>query len=192
MSENAFLISQILVGIAFITDFLSFQFKDRKKILLLLCISVILISSHYFLLGKVTASVLTTISLLRFSIAYFSTKKIWMFLLLSLTLLSFIFTYTKPISFIVLLGAILMTVGAFQEKDQNLRRIMMIGATLIIIYDSLIFSPMAILLGITFLISNLIGYYRFYVRKNSLEKEFNEWDTLSDEALNEFKNEKQQ
>ncbi len=165
IAENAFLISQVLIGIAFITDFLSFQFKDRKKIILLLFISVILISSHYFLLGKTTAGILTTISLLRFSIAYFSTKKVWMFVLLGLTLLGFAFTYAEPISFIVLLGLMLITIGTFQGKDQNLRKIMMSGTVLMVIYNALIFSPMAVFLESAFLISNLIGYYRFYVMK---------------------------
>jgi len=166
--ENAFLISQILIGIAFITDFLSFQFKDRKKILLLLFISVILIASHYFLLGKTTAGALTMISLLRFSIAYFSTRKIWMFLILGLSVLMFIFTYTEPSSFFSFLGLALATIGAFQEKDKNLRLVMMCGTSLIIIYDILIFSPMAVALESAFLISNFIGYYRFYVKKKKI------------------------
>ncbi len=167
LTENAFLISQLLIGIAFITDFLSFQFKDRKKILFLLCISVTLISSHYFLLGKTTAGVLTLISLLRCSIAYFSTKKIWMFLLFGLSILGFSLTYTEPISFVIFFGLILITIGAFQKKDKNLRTIIMSGTVLMIIYNVLIFSPIAVALESSFLISNLIGYYRFYVSKKT-------------------------
>ncbi len=162
---TAFLASQILVGIAILTDFTSFQFKDRKKIILFLCISSALISSHYFLLGKNTAGVLVSISILRFIISYFSTRKIFMFAMIGLSILAFIFTYSSAFSFIILTALILTTIGSFQEEDKHLRIFLMIGAILIMIYDILIFSPMAILLESSYLIGNLIGYYRFYMKK---------------------------
>lgn len=161
---SAFLASQILVGIAFLTDFVSFQFKDRKKILLFLCVSAALISAHYFLLGRNTAGLLVSISILRFVTSYFSTRKVWMFSILGVTLLGFVYTYASSLSFLILIALMLITIGAFQKEDKYLRILMMGGTILVIVYNAIIFSPMAVLLEGSFFVSNLIGYYRFYIR----------------------------
>ena len=163
MIDN-FIASQILVGIALLTDFISFQFKDRKKIVLLLCVSAALISAHYFLLERNTAGVLVFISIIRFITAYFSTRKILMFAIIGLNILGFIFTYPSFLSVIILLALILVTIGVFQKEDKLLRILIMIGTIFMITYDVLIFSPMAIFLESFFLVSNLLGYYRFYIR----------------------------
>lgn len=163
--ESGFLLSQILVGIAFLTDFASFQCKDRKKIVLFLCFSSALISIHYFLLGRSTAGILVGVSIIRFITAYFSTRKIFMFAILGLNVLGFAMTYVSPLSFVILTALVLVTIGAFQEGDKNLRKLIMVGTSLMIIYNAIIFSPMAILLESSFLMSNLLGYYRFYIKK---------------------------
>lgn len=162
-----FLLSQILVGIAFLSDFASFQFKDRKKILLFLCVSSILISAHYFLLDKETAGILILVSAIRYITSYFSTRKIIMVALIGLGIIGFLCTYSSPASLFMFCSMILFTVGAFQKNDKFLRLLMMTGTILVITYDVLIFSPMAILLESFFLISNILGYYRFYIRKKN-------------------------
>lgn len=53
---SAFLLSQILIGIAFIGDIASFQFKKRQVTLALFAFSAYLISTHYFLLDQTTDS----------------------------------------------------------------------------------------------------------------------------------------
>lgn len=165
MIINSFLLSQILIGIAFLTDFASFQFKDRKIIVLFLCISAALISAHYFLLEKNTAGVLMIMSVIRFLTSYFSTRKIFMFSIIGISFLAFIFTYSTPPSILILISVLFFTIGAFQKKDKKLRPLLMCGTCLMITYDAIIFSPMAILLESSFLVSNLVGYYRFYIQK---------------------------
>ncbi len=162
---NLFILSQILVGIAFCTDLISFQFKERKKVVLFLCLSSALISTHYFLLGRNTAGLLVFISIIRFITSYFSTRKILMFSIIGLNILGFLLTYSSPLSFIILFALILITIGAFQKEDKSLRRIIMMGTCFVITYDILIFSPIAIILEISFLLSNVIGYFRFYYKK---------------------------
>lgn len=167
MIISAFIASQILIGIAFLTDFASFQFKDRKKIVLFLCVSSALISVHYFLLEKNTAGVLVAISMIRYLTSYFSTRKILMFGLIGFNILGFILTYSSLDSFIVIIAMIFFTVGAFQKEDKFLRLLTMVGTMLIISYDVIIFSPMAIFLESFFLVSNVLGYYRFHIREKS-------------------------
>lgn len=165
MNIDSFLLSQILVGIAFFTDFASFQFKDRKKILLLLCTSAALISAHYFLLEKNTAGVLMIMSVIRFITSYFSTRKIFMFSIIGISFLAFIFTYSSPPAILILISVLFFTIGAFQKTDKKLRPLLMLGTCLMITYNVIIFSPMAIFLESSFLISNILGYYRFYIQK---------------------------
>jgi hypothetical protein len=165
--DISFLLSQIFIGIAFLSDFASFQFKDRKKILLFLCISSILISAHYFLLDKETAGVLVLISALRYITSYYSTHKIFMFALIGIGVIGFIGTYSSPASFFMFGSMLLFTIGAFQKKDKFLRLLIMTGTILVITYNVIIFSPMAIFLESFFLVSNIFGYYRFYIQENS-------------------------
>ena len=49
-----FYISQVLVFIAMIVDFLSFQFKSKNTISMFLATSSLLIGIHYILLSKFT------------------------------------------------------------------------------------------------------------------------------------------
>ncbi|CAH1586108.1 hypothetical protein THF1C08_280031 [Vibrio jasicida] len=49
---DAFFLSQVLVAIAICFDLLSFQFKERKKIVASLFCAGVLISSHFALLDN--------------------------------------------------------------------------------------------------------------------------------------------
>ncbi|MEE4135689.1 MAG: YgjV family protein [Desulforhopalus sp.] len=55
---SLFALSQILVGIAICFDFLSFQFKERGRIVGCLLVSCTLISIHFMLLDHWTAACL--------------------------------------------------------------------------------------------------------------------------------------
>ena len=51
MELSAYTLSQILIGIAFCFDLASFQFREKKRVLLCLCLACLLISAHFWLLG---------------------------------------------------------------------------------------------------------------------------------------------
>ncbi len=68
--------------------------------------------------------------------------------------------------FSVLAGA-LGTIGVFQKSDRNLRIICGFGTIGIIIHNILIWTPAGIALEVFFLGSNVVSYYRFYLRKSS-------------------------
>lgn len=55
---NLFVLSQMLVAMAFVCDIVSFQFPDRKTILACLVASTGLSSAHYFLLLSPSAGCL--------------------------------------------------------------------------------------------------------------------------------------
>jgi len=159
-----FIISQIAMFIAMGFDFLSLQFKKREQTFLCLIVSASLISTHYFLLGKIAAGVIVCISVLRFITCYFTTNKKYLFLFIALNTISLFFTYKELFDLIIYFGLVVFIIGNFQTDNKLMRKLMMIGTAMLVIYNSIIFSPMGIVAEGMFLISNFIGYYRHYIK----------------------------
>ncbi len=162
---NAFWVSQILIGFALISDLISWQCKNRKWILSFLVISCILIATHYVLLKELTGAVLLYIAALRYLVSIFTIKKTWMWFFLFLVAAGAYVSYESPKDIIELIANSVWGIAAFQVKDKNLREQTMIGSVFHIIYNVLVLSPAAIVLEIFFLFSNIVGYWRFYLRK---------------------------
>jgi len=162
----SFIISQIAITIAIGFDFLSLQYKKREYTFLCLIVSASLISAHYFLLGKIAAGVIVSISVLRFVTCCFTTNKKYLFLFIALNTISLFFTYKDPTDLIIYVGLIIFITGNFQENNKLMRKLMMTGTSLMVLYNAIILSPMGVVAESSFLISGFIGYYRFYVRKN--------------------------
>ena len=127
-------------------------------------ISASLISVHYFLLNKYVAGLIVIVSLIRFITAYFTTNKNVMYLFLIANLLIFVLLYENIIDVIVLVASLFGTFAAFQKNDKLLRQYFMIGTTFFIIYNSLIFTPMGIVIEVIFLFSNFFGYHKHYLK----------------------------
>jgi len=167
-----FLVSQGLMLLAMCSDFLSLQFKERKPIYFTLVISAILVSAHYFLLGKITAGIIVCFSALRFVTCYFTTNKKYLIGFLVINTMVLFVTYIEIYDFIIYAGLFIFIIGNFQNNKKLMRKQMMVGTSLMIVYNSLIFSPMGIIAESNFLLSNIIGYYRHYVKKSSKENKF--------------------
>lgn len=161
---SAFALSQILIAIAILFDLASFQFKDRRKIVGCLCFSGVLISSHFVLLAQWTAAGLMAIATIRYFLSAFTTSKNIMYgFILSAILVTF-FTFSGAVSLLGLAGTIFQTTASFNGNDKKLRQLMMIGTSLWLLHNYLVGSPMAVLMEVVFISSNLVGYYRFYIR----------------------------
>ncbi|WP_462328146.1 YgjV family protein [Desulfobaculum sp.] len=159
-------LSQILVGIAIITDILSFQFKDRRRIVFCLFLSGILISSHFFLLGHSTAGLLMLIATTRYLTSVYTTSRRAMGFFLSLSTIAAAWTYEGLLSIISYLGSAFQTAGAFAQHDKRLRQLMIIGTLFWLLHNTLAQSPTAVLMEALFLVSNIVGYYRHYKRQD--------------------------
>jgi len=160
-----FYLSQAIMFIAMIFDFLGFQFKKRKYTFACFIISASLISIHYFLLDKFAAGILVFCSVLRFITCYHTTNKKFMYFFIVLNSTTVFFTFTEFLDLLFLAGSLTIVVGNFQKDNALMRRIMMVGTSLIIIYNIIIFTPMGVLVEGLFLLSNFIGYYRHYINK---------------------------
>lgn len=59
------------------------------------------------------------------------------------------------------------TIAAFSADDKRLRHFMMIASLFIITHNIIILTPLGIFVEVFFLISNLLAYWRFYLRKDN-------------------------
>jgi len=161
---SSFALSQILVGFALCSDILSFQFKNRKHVIICLLISCTLISSHFMILGHWTAACLGIVAAIRFTTSLFSTSRKLMYLFVGATWIVSFFTYEGFLSILGCTGGTFGTIAAFCKEDKQLRQMMFAGTCLWIIHNLFAGSPAAVILEIFFASSNVIGYYRFYIR----------------------------
>ena len=160
-----FIISQVFALIALILSVLSFQFKDRKYILFCLIISALCIALQYVFLERYVWAALVAIGFIRYLVSYYYPKPFLIpFFVFGFWILTWVF-WKDYYDILPFLSASTNTIGAFQKNDKYLRIIMLFGSPLLILYYFLIVSPVWILLELMFLGSNLIGYYRYYIRK---------------------------
>lgn len=165
-----FLLSQIVIGIAICFDLLSFQFKDRKKVLVCLLISCMLIGTHFMLLQQWTATGLAFLAIFRYLVCLKTTSKtiMWVFIGLSITIT--IVTFSGVLSIVSCLGSIFGAMGAFSKQDKQLRQFMFVGTALWLLNNILLGSPAAVVMETLFLGSNIVGYYRFYIKPHLVRK----------------------
>ena len=167
---SAFAISQGLIAIAIIFDLISFQFKQKQKIVACLCVSGVLISSHFYLLEQWTASMLMLLASIRYLVSIFSHSKCWMILFLAASTLITLATFSGPLSLISFAASACQTWAVFCPSDKRLRQFMLIGTSIWLLNNAMIGSPTAALMELLFVGSNLLGYYRYYGFTLSIEK----------------------
>jgi hypothetical protein len=158
-----FAMSQLLVGLAICTDILSFQFKERSKIVTCLFCSCMLISTHFMLLSHWTAASLGIVAAVRFLCSVFTTSKKLMVVFLVITIGCAVFTYEGPLSILSTSGATFGTIASFCKEDKRLRQLMLIGTSLWLVHNYLAGSPLAVVMEMIFISSNVVGYFRYYI-----------------------------
>ncbi|MEM7117399.1 MAG: YgjV family protein [Chloroflexota bacterium] len=161
---SSFVLSQILIAVAIGVDILSFQFKERRKILACLVVSTLLISGHFMLLEHWTAAFLGLLSVARYSSSLITTSRrvMWLFLISVFAISAFSFEGTLSI-----LGGVataVTTIAAFGKDDKRLRQLMLLGTAIWIVHNYLAGSPGAVLMEAIFITSNLVGYFRYYIK----------------------------
>ncbi|MGF1870566.1 YgjV family protein [Photobacterium indicum] len=161
---TAFLLSQIIIGFAAFFDLLSFQFKERKKIILCFVFAVILIAIHFALLEQWTAAGLMALAAVRYITSLFTTSRQMAVLFSISALVVTYFTYAGFISLISCTASLFQNAAAFSKEDKQLRQFMILATSCWIVHNIIIGSPTAVLLELLFITSNLVGYYRYYVK----------------------------
>jgi hypothetical protein len=159
---NPFILSQILIGFASISDFFSFQIKRREYTLLLFAISSLFIAAHYFLLGAFVGGFVTLVNVSRHLTAIVSRRKLFMYIFMSLVLGLGVYSFKYYFDVLPIAGSLLSTYAGFRATPKALRMFMMVATSLFIIYNIYVGSPGGVILESMFLVSNVISYFRFY------------------------------
>jgi len=141
----------------------SWQCKQRRVILTWLTISTIFIGTHLVLLEEYAAGLLIYIATLRFFTSIFTTNPKFMWGFMALVLIVAGLMYEKPIDLIAILANLIFNYAAFRPSDKALRLWTMLGTSIWITFNILIFTPAGIFLESVFLLSNIVGYLRYYV-----------------------------
>jgi hypothetical protein len=116
------------------------------------------------LLQGAAASLLLLASV-RFLVSILATRRALMWLFMGLACAAVLATYQGPLALLGLLGSLLQTRAAFCLDDRLLRRWMLLGTLCWLANNLLVGSPVAALMEGLFMVSNLVGYYRHYGRK---------------------------
>lgn len=161
---SAFVLSQVFAGLTFILGLSAYQCKNRNKILILLGLAQVSASIHFFLLGSIVGGWVVALSAARFFTGIYSSKEIlkYTFIVTTITVGLSALEYTYDIMPIV--AGVLGTLAAFTTDEKRMRHFLLGGTVAILTYNILIFSPVAVLSGLFFLGSSLLGYWRFYIK----------------------------
>ena len=159
-----FVLSQILAGIAICSDLISFQFKEKKHIICCLLVSCIMISLHFMCLGHWTAACLAMVAMARFFTCLFTNSRVVMAGFVAAVLIVSVLTYEGLLSILGCSGAVVGTVASFSKTDKRLRQLMLVCTAIWILHNYLAGSPGAVLMELIFISSNLVGYFRYYIR----------------------------
>jgi len=160
-----FVLSQLLIAIAIVFDIASFQFKKRQHIVSCLSVAGVLICEHFMLLSQWTAAGVMAIATVRYVMSIFTTAKYYRWLFMASAIIMTLFTFSSIASLFSLMGSLFQTAAAFNKQDKRLRQLMIIGTGFWLLHNLLINSPLAVLMEIVFLCSNLVAYYRFYIKQ---------------------------
>tara|TARA_B100001059_G_scaffold43554_1_gene35701 strand:- start:197201 stop:197734 length:534 start_codon:yes stop_codon:yes gene_type:complete len=152
--------SQLLVAIAFGSGIFAFWQQQRSAMLKFWFISAVLNASHFGLLGQYEAALFVSLTAIRFLVAALYPRQCWMLLFMAGATLILLTTYSSPLNLLPYAAAMLGTFGSFLTRVGRVRLCMALGASIWILHNILVGSPVAVLMEIAFLLSNLMGFLR--------------------------------
>jgi hypothetical protein len=161
---DSFVASQILSGLAFASAVTSMQCRERRTILLWLVVAAILSAGHFFLLGRNSAGTLYLILCVRVMVATYSTDQRYILVFGAAIVVGSLATYENPLDILALIASLVATYAAFQSNPRRMRIVYMCCAALWMVHNVLAGSPVAVAMEVSLLISNGIGFWRYYLR----------------------------
>ena len=161
----AFIFSQILALIALCFDFVGFQQKTKRRILLFSLVSMSCMTLHFFLLKEIVTAIVIILSITRNLMCLVKNNKKIFFFYTFIYFVSFCLTYKKVLDILPLIFILISNYALFQKEEKKTRIFLLISFFLFIIYNIIIFSPMGILVAVNLFTSTSIGYYRHHIKK---------------------------
>jgi len=162
MSAN--LLAQTLAAFALLLDVAAFQFRDRRLIIGCMLAASALLAAHFAVLGQTATAMLVCVSVLRYCVSLVTTSRVWMVVCMFAAAGALLFDSFHLVTTLALVGSVVVTWAVFQQSDYRMRVTMIFGVALWVVHNVLIWSPLAALIEFLFLSSNLVGFWRFYLR----------------------------
>ncbi len=158
------LTGQILGIISFIIAFLLYQMKDRKSLLYMQTLLVIVVASHYFCLKAYPAMAMNLFGIVR-NIVYYRRDifkgKLWAVLMSAIMLVIGVLTSSGIWAVLVVAGLVINTYCLSFNNPQHFRISILITSPMVLIYDITVSSLGGILMEAISIISAVIGLIRF-------------------------------
>jgi hypothetical protein len=159
---SLFVWSQILAAIGMGISVTSAQIKNPIVLRVMFFISALFRGTHFILLGAPQAGIVTFLTGSRWLTSIFTHKKWIKIFFIIIIMIAGWFNHAGIISALPVISGVLGTLAAFSQSDRNMRVYLIIAMILWVIHNIVIFTPIGILSSVFFLISNFIGYERFY------------------------------
>jgi len=157
-----FLWSQLIAACAFSCGLASYQFQQRKSVLVCLTCLAILNAVHFLLLDRHAPAMMMVLTATRYVTAIYTQRRRYLYLFLGVAVTGVALTYDGPLSWLSLAGVACGTIGSFQASDRIMRICFMSGNCCWLIHNLLAITPVGTVMEASFLTSNILGYWRFY------------------------------
>ena len=160
------LTGQILGWLAALLTFASYQCKEHKKLIVVQTLSTSSICISYLFLGAYSGMLMNAVCVLRNFIIYKKNVKIfsysfWPYVLATVMGLMGIFSWQGYMSLLIVVALIVNTIFIYFPNVQNLRKSIVITATMIVIYDVYYAIWGGVVNELIGIISAVIGIYRY-------------------------------
>ncbi len=162
MSLTPFLWSQIVAALAFLMGLISYQFRQRRAVLLCLTGLALLNACHFLLLDRLTPALIMLLTGARYIAAIYSQRRILLFSFLATAAVTVLLTWNGPLNSLVLAGVCCGTIGSFQKSDRVMRLCFMSGNCCWLTHNLFAATPVATVMEASFLASNILGYRRIH------------------------------
>lgn len=155
-----YVFSQILVIIYYLIYSVTFQLKEKNKILFLGIFATLLSGLSYFLLHAYTGLAMCFVAIIRNIWFSKSKSKKSLIIIYLITSLLSIFSYQNIFSILNIFATIIYTYSLWQESTKKYKLLGIIVNGLMIVYDAYIKSIMGVVFMVVSFISSIIGYYK--------------------------------
>ena len=163
--EFLYVLGQIIGVIAMAIFFISYQFKNQKTLLIIQCIGIITMCTHYLLINATSGLVLNIICLIR-NICYANRDKkifsgVWVPIFFAVTVgIVGILSWESYYSLFIITGLIINTLFLSGTDTQKLRYSILLTSPLVLIYDAFVTSYGGMANEALTVISSIIGIVR--------------------------------
>ena len=161
---TAFLLSQIIAAKVFCSDLIAFYLIISVYVLHTLAFSTFILSHHFVLLEKYSASAMMLLAYIRFLVATHSMDRRIVYFFIGSALIACALTWRGVEDLLPLGGSLMLTFAAFQTNDSRQQFFTLIGSLFLTANNIVVQSPVATLMERTFFVSTLTSL----IQKNKL------------------------